>query len=62
MREIRLHGSEGGGIETNRSFPPLFAGSPVGASRDCVVARLGPADQGLNALVLDIIFLLRMNM
>ena len=24
MREIRLHGSEGGGAETNRSFLPLF--------------------------------------
>ncbi len=23
MREIRLCGSEGGGVETNRSFPPL---------------------------------------
>src|SRR5208337_2972547 len=23
MREIRLYGSEGGGAETNRSFPPL---------------------------------------
>ena len=23
MREIRLHGSEGGGAETNRSFLPL---------------------------------------
>ena len=28
MREIRLHGSEGGGIETNRSFPPLFNHRP----------------------------------
>ena len=31
MREIRLHGSEGGGIETNRSFPPLFFPCPFGA-------------------------------
>jgi len=23
MREIRLYGSEGGGVETNRSFLPL---------------------------------------
>ena len=28
MREIRLHGSEGGGAETNRSFLPL-SGLPV---------------------------------
>ena len=25
MREIRLYGSEGGGVETNRSFLPLFS-------------------------------------
>ena len=27
MREIRQHGSEGGGTETNRSFLPLSANS-----------------------------------
>ena len=29
MREIRLHGSEGGGAETNRSFLPLSGGKPA---------------------------------
>ena len=29
MREIRLHGSEGGGAETNRSFLPLSGGRPA---------------------------------
>ncbi len=28
MREIRLHGSEGGGAETNRSFLPLSTVGP----------------------------------
>ena len=28
MREIRLHGSEGGGAETNRSFLPLSSIAP----------------------------------
>ncbi len=28
MREIRLHGSEGGGTETNRSFLPLSMQRP----------------------------------
>ena len=34
MREIRLHGSEGGGIETNRSFLPLFFRCPFGAENE----------------------------
>ena len=29
MREIRLHGSEGGGAETNRSFLPLSCSRPT---------------------------------
>ena len=29
MREIRLHGSEGGGAETNRSFLPLSRHDPL---------------------------------
>ena len=36
MREIRLHGSEGGGADTNRSFLPLsiyFAPGTVRSSR-----------------------------
>ena len=28
MREIRLYGSEGGGVETNRSFLPLSWDTP----------------------------------
>ena len=31
------------------SKPLAIVGSPVGARKDCVVARLGPADQGLKA-------------
>ena len=44
MREIRLHGSEGGGAETNRSFLPLRAaeGSPLQPAQ----ARSRPLRQG----------------
>jgi hypothetical protein len=36
VREIRLHGSEGGAAETNRSFLPLSLGSSARIPRGTV--------------------------
>ena len=44
MREIRLHGSEGGGAETNRSFLPLSKRPDITKMGELVVLRVFGTD------------------
>ena len=57
MREIRLHGSEGGGTELNRSFLPLSARGRCAqrweVRRGGVADRIGLADMSVGAMAVQ---------